>query len=287
MSGFTTPAGPAGTNPLQIGPPASAPLHQNYSDLYAEGSIHPQWSPDYVSPTNVMTILANSVDRSTLWQQLNNNRYMVPMTWLGVFPNLTNPLGMGMVRVVHRLTVYSAPIGVAPKPAIHDHLYCLLDDLLPGNQIPHFMLLDAALDVTADLRVPTLDTLNANLNPTPTSFGPYLNNGQDSETVPTRSLCWIPPFVASKVIDSVDRTPSHVAALIGELVAPLGWDKLPTSLLVWLRVMLMADAQGRSLVQIPNLVQASLDEGLVNFRWNLVSQDLPTLGSAAIHSRAQ
>lgn len=234
-----------------------------------------------------MTILPNSVDGARLKQQLNNNRDSVPMTWLGVFQDPSNPAGMGEVKVVHGLAVYGTPIGTVANPAVHDRLYCLVDDLLPGNQVPHFILPEAALDVTGDIRVPTLDTLNANLNPLPTHFGPYNNNGADSEYIQTRSLCWVPPFIASQVINSGDRSPHTIAALVGSAVASIGWRHLESNLLVWLRAMLTVDPIGQSMVAIPPFKQASLDEGLVNFRWGIVSSDLPTLGNAVIHSGAQ
>mmetsp|Transcript_20827 Transcript_20827/g.31380 ORF Transcript_20827/g.31380 Transcript_20827/m.31380 type:complete len:234 (+) Transcript_20827:295-996(+) len=233
-----------------------------------------------------MTILPNSVDGTTLRQQLNNSRDMVPMTWLGVFPDPTAATGTGVVKVIHRLAVYGVPMGVAANPNVHDHLYGLVDDLLAGNQVPHFKVPQAAMDITADLWVPTVETLNANLNPLPTSFGPYANNGADSETVPMRSLCWVPPFVASWVMASSDRSPRVVAQIIGSTINTIGWTKLESNLLVWVRAMLTANAQGNSLVQIPDLAQAPLDVGLVNFCWALVSQDLPTLGNAAVHSGA-
>lgn len=284
MSGATTPpagsAAPSGATP----PPR---LHQSYQSLYADEQQHPKWTSSYAGPTTVMTILPNSVDGVTLKQQLNNNRDSVPMTWLGVFTDPTNPNGMGVVKVVHGLAVYGAPIGVTAIPSVHDQLYCLVDDLLPGNQVPHFILPETALDVTANLRLPTLDTLNANLNPLPTHFGPYNNNGTDSEHVLTRFLCWVPPFVASLVMNSSDRSPQAIAALIGSAIASIGWRNLESNLLVWLPAMLTVDPQGHSLVALPPLRQAPMDEGLVNFRWGIVSRDLPTLGNAAIHSGAK
>jgi len=131
---------------------------------------------------------------------------------------------MGEVKVVHLLAFYGAPLGITPVPRIHYPTYCLVDDLLSGNQVPHLVLPDSALEITADLRVPTLATLNNNVNPIPEHFGPYNNNGADSELVRTRPLCWVPPFIASRVMASADRSPLAVANIIGSAVAGIPSD---------------------------------------------------------------
>jgi hypothetical protein len=174
MAAIPPPGGPA------TGIPSIS--HQNFASLYGDTSKYPLAAEAIRGPINLMTISTQGIimDGPTAACQIVNNADMMPQAWMVLFLDSTNWNDVGHIHIVHRLTLFAAPIGVAEDPPIHDIAYGFDGDLLEGLQVSNWAIPMTTFVPTAILRVLGWDIANANITgaAVPNMLGPYVNQDQ-------------------------------------------------------------------------------------------------------------
>jgi hypothetical protein len=167
------------TIPPPGGPATSVPSisHQNFASLYADASKYPLTAEAIRGPMNLMTISPQGVgmDGPTAVQQVVNNTDTMPQAWMVLFTDPTIPNHVGRIHIVHRLTLFTAPMGATRDLAVHNIIYGFDKDLLAGSQVQNVAVPLEAFAPTAILQVPGWEVMNAALTGAaqPIMLGPY------------------------------------------------------------------------------------------------------------------
>jgi hypothetical protein len=258
--------------------------------LYADASKYPLTAEAIRGPMNLMTISPQGVgmDGPTAAQQVVNNADTMPQAWMALFIDPTIPNDVGRIHIVHRLTLFAAPMGATQDPAVHNVIYGFDGDLLAGSQVQNVAVPLGTFAPTAILRVPGWDVVNAALTGAaqPIMLGPYTNADHGTELGVTRRICWLPPKYAAMALHLGPTAPmsflssvgiamvNDTAGAIQALLAPC---------LLWMRAAATrrSPAQSSALAQ-PYFAIARHHPQLVAFRWSKVEVDLPALGNAPV-----
>lgn len=188
----------------------------------------------------------------------------------------------GLIRIVHRITMYRPPFGTTSQ--WDGRVFGFCDDIGPGGSITLVEAPGNLFRKAQATNVPTLDNVDAALQalaPTETYLAAIANGDANSETVTTRYSALAPFNYTGLILKHQGLPVRQFYAEVAPIIIASGDGPDCHIFLTFLRSCLTrADGGGAPPPSgVDDISIPFPDDALKKFTWNIVKQDLPALAA--------